>query len=213
MSADERSPDADLGEDVPTAEVAAALDVGHRAGWDFSEHDGEPRLAYHLRRIDGVIGITEAALLAFFVAALIAVGAFQAITGNVFGKTFNGTNEVIRYSVFCIAMTGSALAAQRKRLISMDVLSRLLSSKARAVLRIVLAFFTVAMCLLLAHGAWQVYLVARGEDYELVPKAISIFFFPAGAVLIAFHITVHAVIDALHLWAGHAAPEPPAPTH
>lgn len=210
MSASENISDAD---EVPTAEVAAALDVGHAPGWDFTERPGEPRIALYLRRFDGALGIAEAAMLAAFVAALIGVGAFQAVTGNLFGKTFTGTNEIIRYSVFCIAMSGSALAAQRKRLISMDVLSRLLSVKARTILRIALAFFTVSMCLLLAHSAWDVYLVARGEDYQIVPKAVSLFFLPAGAVLIGVHVGIHAAIDAIHLWSGHQAAEPPPTGH
>jgi len=200
-------------DEVATAEVAAALDLGHAPAWDFGERPGEPRIALHLRRIDATLGIAEAGLLALFVTALIAVGAFQAITGNLFGKTFTGTNEVIRYSVFCIAMTGSALAAQRKRLISMDVLSRLLSVKARAVLRIVLACFTVAMCALLAYSAWDVYLVARGEDYQVIPKTVSLFFLPGGAALIGLHITLHAAIDAIHLWSGHEAAEPEPSGH
>lgn len=200
-------------DDAPTAEVSAALDLGHGGGWNFERRPGEPSAAYQLRRLDNAIGLAEAVLLCLFVAALISVAAFQAITGNLFGKTYSGTNEIIRYSVFCIAMTGSALAAQRKRLISMDIFSRLLSAKARATLRVALALFTVAMCVLLVRGSWNVYLVARGEDHLVIPKALSVFFLPAGATLIGFHIAVHAVIDALYLLTGATAPEPRAGAH
>ena len=60
--------------------------------------------------------------------------------------------DVLRYSVFFIAMTGAALSAHTNQLIPMDFVARSLSRVNRVRLRVLLSAFTVTICYLLVKG-------------------------------------------------------------
>jgi TRAP-type C4-dicarboxylate transport system permease small subunit len=166
-----------------------------------------------LRTIDGAIGVVEHAIVAFTLGALILVGAASAVASNFFQHSIVWSFEAIRYSVFFIAMFGAALAAQSGKLISMDIVSRLVRPRVRAYLRFLTGVFTLAMCWFLVKGGWMLHESFAGETtYELIKPSIGVLALPIGAGLIAFHVFVRMIIDGLYLKAGVELPEDAAPS-
>jgi TRAP-type transport system small permease protein len=175
-----------------------------------SEPDGPPAGAISvLRAVDRAIGHVEVAALVFFLVTLIGVASAQAVAHKVFGTSWDWSFEIIRYSVFFIAMTGAALAAHNQRLIAMDVISRLLSPRARAHVRLVLRTFTLGACAFLVYGGYlvQAKIAAEPANYELLSDAHAAWALPVGAALIGLHVALHLVIDVAYLVEGSLPPE------
>lgn len=199
-------------------EVAADA-VGSPAAIDenppFPPRD-EPAPVGLLRKLDAGIGLLEQIALCGFLLALIGSGLVSAIAGNVFAKSIDWTAEVIRYSVFYIAMIGAALCAQKARMMSMDVLTRLMTSRQKAVTRVVTGFGVVFICVLLVMGG--LHLLRETEKfahpYDFISPEIGKLALPVGAGLIAFHYVLHLLIDLRYFAAGRIAPEAPeGPAH
>lgn len=173
------------------------------------EAESAPPLVQLLRRINGAVGFLEQVALAVLLLVLIGVGTTQALTDQIANKTFAWSAEVIRYTVFYIAMFGAALASQQLRMISMDVLTRLFGPRGKAVLRIATGVMVISVCLLLVLGG----LDARestaklSSNYELISPATGLLALPLGAALIAFHFALHAIMDATYLFLGITPPE------
>ena len=161
-----------------------------------------------LLKVDRGVGLAEQSLLVLLLGTLICIGAYQAIGRNFFNKSPVWTFEALRYSVFFIAMTGAALSAHTKQVIRMDVLTRLLSPKGRAIARIITTVFTIFICFLLAYAGLKLRGALLDEkDYELVRPATGVLAVPIGAMLIAFHLLVQAVVFGATLARGEIPKE------
>ena len=171
----------------------------------------EPAPVGLLRRLDAGIGLVEQIALCGFLVALIGSGLVSAIAGNVFSTSVSWTAEVIRYSVFYIAMIGAALCAQKARMMSMDVLTRLMTSKQKAMARVLTGMFVVFICALLVMGG--LHLLKETEKvvhtYDFINPDIGKLALPIGAGLIALHYVLHLLIDIRYFAAGRIAPEAP----
>ena len=78
------------------------------AGADTPEPTSDdPPWLLALLKIDRGVGLFEQGLLVALLAGLIAIGAFQAIGRNFFNTSPIWSFELLRYSVFFIAMTGA----------------------------------------------------------------------------------------------------------
>jgi TRAP-type C4-dicarboxylate transport system permease small subunit len=169
----------------------------------------EPAVARGLTWIDrGVAKVEEGVLLVALV-ALILAGAYQAIATNLLSRGDAWPFEVIRYCVFTIAMFGGAYASQRGQQIGIDVLTRLLPARPKALAHIVIALFVVGICAVLFVEGLDVreQSLAGGDHFEVIPPSIGLLAFPAGVALIGLHFLVQAVVKASYLAAGL---EPPA---
>lgn len=162
-----------------------------------------PPLARALARFDRALGLLEQAALAALLVLIVAVAAATVLT------SLPWADELIRYGVFAMAMLGGAFATHHQRLMSVDVLSRTLSARARAILRLVLAAFTIAMTAVLFDGGLQIVTLQReapqsGHLSTIYPALLI----PVGMGLIAAHLVLQAVIELSYLAAGRLAPEP-----
>ena len=137
-----------------------------------------------LHAIDQAFGTAEQVLLVGLLGVLIGMGASTAI-GTQLGTSWSWSEEIIRYSVFFIAMAGAALSAQTKQLIAMDFVTRLLPANRRAALRLVLRTFTMTVCVLLVIAAW-VLPGSRSETYHVIPPKVGLLAIPIGAASSAF---------------------------
>jgi len=172
-----------------------------------------PALVKTLRKVDGYIGVGELALLCLFLVIMIGSGVWE--TYAFFTKTNEAKPaELIKFSVFFGALTGAALAAQRGQMISMDIISRLLSPKTRAWVRVVTTIFTVAMCFYMVKKGWQVYDVKAAEagkkgaeHYYYFNQAHGALAVALAGVMLAFHFTLHTVVDVAYLATGKVPPE------
>jgi TRAP-type C4-dicarboxylate transport system permease small subunit len=180
-----------------------------------SPREEEPTSVLLLRRVDQAVGLAETALLVVWLVALVGVGVFQLVASHLFDKNETWPYELVRYSVFFIAMTAAALAAQRQRMIHMDVVTRMLSPRTRAVLRILTGLFVIAICLLLFQAGMDLRATesAQSQNYAYIPASTGYLALPIGAALIGFHFAIHALIEVLYLAGGKVAPEPETGVH
>jgi TRAP-type C4-dicarboxylate transport system permease small subunit len=157
----------------------------------------EPAAAKLLSRLDRGVAKGEEFVLIAALIVLIAAGAGQALANHVLGSSAPFFRDYIRFPVFIIAMIGAAYAAQRGQQIGIDILSRVLPARPKAMVQIVISLFVAAMCAVLVVEGYK---VAHGEPFGYMAL-------PIGAGLIAFHYLVQAVIIVSYLAVGA---EPPA---
>jgi TRAP-type C4-dicarboxylate transport system permease small subunit len=168
----------------------------------------DPAWVRALLRVDRALGVGERVLVGLFLATLIGVGAYQAVGRNFFQHSPGWSFELLRYLVFFIALTGGALAAQGRQIINMDVLTRVLSPRGRAIANLATGAFTVAACVFLAYAGWRLRQGALLEERgELIRPATGVLALPIAALLMAFHV----LVQNLQLAAMLARGEPPAP--
>lgn len=177
--------------------------------------EGEPGGARALRQLNDWLGRIETGALVLMLALLVGTGVYQTAAAHFFNKNETWPYEIIRYSVFFIAMTGAALASARSRMINMDVVTRLLQPKTRAALRVATALFAVAVCFILFKGGMDMRDTAAGrnEAYDYISPSNGLLALPIGAILIGLHFLLHAVIDILWLAGGKVPPEPEHAVH
>lgn len=162
-----------------------------------------PPVARALVRFDKALGLVEQAALAALLVIIVVVAAATVLT------PLPWADELIRYGVFAMAMLGGAFATHHQRLMSVDVLSRKLSARARAVLRVALAAFTVAMTAVLFDGGLQIVSLQRDAPQTgHIPTLFPALLIPVGMALIATHLVLQAAIELDYLRAGRLAPEP-----
>jgi TRAP-type C4-dicarboxylate transport system permease small subunit len=168
-----------------------------------STKSADPPWVLALLGIDRVVGLLEQAALVLLLGGLIFIGAYQAIGRNFFNHSNAWSFEVLRYSVFFIAMTGAALSAHTKQIIRMDVMTRVLSPRGRAYVRLLTAVFTVGICWLLFQAGLNLRDVLLDErDFALIPPSIGVLAIPGGALLIAFHVTIQQVVTVTRMARG-----------
>lgn len=173
----------------------------------------EPDSVQMIRKVDSSIGVLEHIVVAGFLAMLVGVAVFQVVASKFFGYRQAWSSELIQYSVFLIAMSGAALAAQTDQMISMDFVTRMVKPRSRLILRIVTRVFTIAMCGFLMYGG----LWAREHGYRDAGETVInirtvILALPLGAGLMAFHQLMHGLIDVIYLVRGETPPEPEEPS-
>ena len=156
-----------------------------------------PALVGVLTRLDRGVAKGEEAILVIALVVLILAGASQAIANHVFGSSAPYFRDYIRFPVFIIAMIGAAYASYRGQQIGIDVLSRVLPPRPKAIAHVVIALFVSAMCAVLVVEGYD---IAKAEQLGYMAL-------PVGAALIAFHYLVQATIILSYLARGL---EPPA---
>lgn len=162
-----------------------------------------PPLARVLARCDRWLGLAEQAALGALLVTIVLIAAATALT------SLPWADELIRYGVFAMAMLGGAFATHHQRLMSVDVLSRMLSARARALLRLMLAAFTLAMTAVLFDGGVQIVGLQREAPQSgHIPTLVPALLIPVGMALIAIHLVLQAAIELSYLRAGRLAPEP-----
>jgi TRAP-type C4-dicarboxylate transport system permease small subunit len=166
-----------------------------------------------IRKVDSSIGVLEQIVVTGFLAMLVIVAVFQVVAAKFFDYREAWSSELIQYSVFLIAMSGAALAAQTDQMISMDFVTRSVKPKVKLILRIVTRIFTIIMCGFLVYGGWW----AREKGYRdsgesVVNVRTVILALPFGAGLMAFHQLMHGLIDVIYLGRGETPPEPEEPS-
>lgn len=160
----------------------------------------EPAIAGLLSRIDRGVARGEELVLVLSLVVLILAGAAQAISNHVLDSSASYLRDYIRFPVFIIAMIGAAYASHRGQQIGIDVLSRLLAPRPKALAQLVIAVFVIGICAVLVVEGYD---VAKGE-------ALGYMALPVGAALIAFHYLIQAAIIVSYLAVGA---EPPQSEH
>jgi TRAP-type C4-dicarboxylate transport system permease small subunit len=117
-------------------------------------------------RLEGTfkfLGFVEIGVLALLLAALVVFGCLQIVLRNFFDRGILWADPLMRHIVLWIGCLGGALATTRMRHISIDVLTRFLPGRARAVRDRAVYLATAAASLALGLAALK--LVADEKAY------------------------------------------------
>jgi TRAP-type transport system small permease protein len=175
----------------------------------------EPALAARIRRIDDGIGRAETAALIVFIVMLIGVAVYQVIADKLFDSRPTWPYEIVRFSVFFVAMAGASLAAQRKGMFHMDLVTRKFSPRGRSILRIATAVLVAILCLLVINTALtlRANTFQTKEAHEYISNADGYLALILGMGLISLHFVLHAAIEVVYLASGKIPPDPPHGGH
>jgi len=174
----------------------------------------EPDAALALRRFNDLLGNLETGLIVLLVVVLVGGAVYQVLAG-LFDHRETWPYELIRYSVFFVAMSGAALAAQRQGMFHMDLVTRMFPPRMRSWLRIMTAVLAVAMCILVMRSGLDLRRGAHelNEDYEVISTGHGYLAMVVAFGLIAVHYALHAAIEVVYLANRRLPPEPPHGGH
>jgi TRAP-type C4-dicarboxylate transport system permease small subunit len=175
----------------------------------------EPAAAARLRRVDELVGHVELAAVGLSMAMLIITAVTQVLMDKVGDHRPTWPYELIRNGVFFVAMSGAALAAQRKGMFNMDLVTRKLSRRVRAYVRVFSAVLVAILCALVVRSAVELRAntFEVKEAHEYISHGHAYLALIGGASLIAFHFVVHAIIEITYLAGGQIPPDPPHGGH
>jgi TRAP-type C4-dicarboxylate transport system permease small subunit len=162
-----------------------------------------------LRRIDKYLGAVEQIVLVTILAIVVVIAASHALLDRIAHYQISFKDDVIRGGTFAIAMLGGAFATHQARHLSMDLISRRMSARARLFLKVALALFTIAIVVLLVRAGFHTIAVEETvphEDKLITPLRIA-WLIPIGGALIIIHTLLHTIIDLDYIVRRKTPPE------
>lgn len=106
----------------------------------------------------------ENTVLVILLVTMMVLATSQIVLRNFFGAGFVWADELLRLMVLWLALAGSVAAARADKQISINVLSRFLPARGKAVMRVVANLFTAVVCGLLAYHSGR--FLAASFEYE-----------------------------------------------
>jgi TRAP-type C4-dicarboxylate transport system permease small subunit len=104
-------------------------------------------------RIDSAIARVEWVLIVVLLSAMILVAFFQIILRNFFATGLSWGDPFVRYLVVWVGFVGAALATKEGKHIKIEVVSHLLSDRAKQYLQVFSHLFSAIICGLLTVAA------------------------------------------------------------
>jgi TRAP-type C4-dicarboxylate transport system permease small subunit len=190
---------------APAAPAAALL----TSDLDLSKHPAYPddgRVSRRARAIDNRLGRIEQVLLVALLATVVLTAAGHALLDRFVGFRLEFKDQVVRAGTFAMAMFGAAFATYQARHLSMDLVSRRLSPRARLFLKVILALFTIAIVVVLVRSGLHLAAREKHEEHLLSTHRIA-YLIPLGGALIIFHTILHAIIDVDYILRRKTPPE------
>lgn len=115
------------------------------------------------------LSLAEDTVLVTLLAAMIFVAAAQILLRNFFDMGLAWGDQALRIMVLWLGLAGAVVASRDNKHINIEVLSRFLPQRARAVSQGIVALFTVAICAVIAFHAGR--FVAL--DYRMGTMAVG----------------------------------------
>ena len=163
-------------------------------------------LARGVRRIDGWLGRAEQVVLVALLATVVLTAGGHALLDRFGLYRLEMKDEIVRAGTFAIALLGAAFASHQGRHLSMDLVSRRLSPRARLFLKVLLALFTIAIVVLVARSGLHLIDREKHEDHLLSTRRIALLI-PIGGALIIAHTILHTIIDVDYIVRRKTPPE------
>jgi TRAP-type C4-dicarboxylate transport system permease small subunit len=165
-------------------------------------------LARTVRQIDAWIGRGEQIVLVALLATVVLTAAGHVLLDRLADYPLRFKDDVIRGGTFAMAMLGAAFASHQARHLSMDLVSRRLSPRARLFLKVVIALFTIAIVLILVRSGFRLIDKERSLKSEHLLSSVAIaHLIPIGGGLIILHTVLHAIIDVDYIARRKTPPE------
>jgi TRAP-type C4-dicarboxylate transport system permease small subunit len=145
----------------------------------------------------------EDALLVALLSSLIGLGAYQIAMRNFGGGSPAWIEELVRIIVLWVAMTGAMAASRSANHITIDLVSRMVSPRARHFIAILAALFTVAVSSAIAYYCYDFVMI----EYEFGSKVLKgveawtvQLIMPVGFAVIAVRYLHHALDEAVAIF-------------
>ena len=104
-------------------------------------------------RILALLHRAEDILLALLLGTLVLLAPLQIVLRNFFDAGLSWADPFLRVLVLWVALFGALAASRQHKQIAVDVVSKFLSPRGRAILGIVTGLFTAVVCFLVAYHA------------------------------------------------------------
>ena len=157
-----------------------------------------------IRRLDGTLGRVEQIALVGLLSAIVLVAATAALLDKIAGVHIDFKDDVVHGGTFALAMLGTAFATQQARNLSMDLLSRRFSPRARLFLKVILGLFTMFIVAIVVRAAFTTIDNLEPSEVLISPRRIA-WMIPIGGGLIILHCLLHLIIDVDYI-ARHKTP-------
>lgn len=215
---DDEDDNDDVVDEVPPTRKREALPEEEKAPAEgASELDMHAPLTYPddgpisgtVRKIDNYVGMGEQIILVSILAFVVLTAATHALTDRFFHYHVPFKDDVIRAGTFAIAMLAGAFASHQMKHLSMDLISRRLSPRARLFLKVFLALFVIFIVALLIRSGFHNIENEKqfaAED-KLITRVRIAWLIPIGGFLIIFHTLLHAIIDVDYIVRRKTPPE------
>ena len=201
--ADQSAHEAKPAEEEPPAR-ASHLDLGGVLAYP----DDGP-LSRIVRRLDNRLGLAEQVVLVALLACVVLTAAGHALLDRFAHIQLSFKDDVIRGGTFAMAMLGAAFASHQARHLSMDLVSRRLSARARLFLKVILALFVIGIVALFIRSGFHIIAQERtfkAEDHLISSVRIA-YLIPLGGALIILHTILHTIIDVDYIVRRKTPPE------
>jgi TRAP-type C4-dicarboxylate transport system permease small subunit len=153
----------------------------------------------------------EEAVLSLLLVAMILLACLQIFLRDFFATGLTWVDPLLRYMVLWVGLLGAAVATRLDKHISIDIVSHLVPARFLRWLRVVIHFFSMAVCLVLTYAA--VVFVHDEATYGGGQSILGLdswqlnMVFPIAFGLMALRFLVTAVSRVLHnLQAGSLQP-------
>ena len=112
-----------------------------------ASRDGTPRLLAFVHRAEDV-------LLALVLGTIVVLAPLQIFRRNFFDEGWIWADPFLRVLVLWVAMLGALAASRQDRQIAVDVVSKFLSPRSKAIVGILTGCFTAFVCSVVAYHSW-----------------------------------------------------------
>lgn len=149
-----------------------------------------------LKRFFGFLGLLEIGILALLLATLVSLGCLQIVLRNFFHQGIIWADPMMRHIVLWLGCLGGAYATTKMRHIGIDVLTRFLPKKARAVRDRVVYLATAGVAVMLGFAALKLVLEEKSfgeKDFLNIYTWLLQVILPAAFLLIAYRCLVNTI--------------------
>ncbi len=151
-----------------------------------------------LKLLDSSLTRVEGWLLILLLGVMVLLAFVQVVLRNVFQEGFIWADILLRHLVLWLGFLGAAVATSEERHITIDALTRFLSTRVRRGVLAVTQVFAAAVCLVLANAAVtfvQNDIEFGSTVYAEIPSWYSQIIIPVGFAVIALHFLIRAALN------------------
>lgn len=153
----------------------------------------------------GALHRFEEAVLALLLGAMIVLASLQILLRGALGSGIGWVDPLLRVMVLWVGLLGAVTASREGRQITVDVLSRLLSGRARAAVGVVTSLFTAGVAGVVAYHATR-FVASEREFASAAFSGIPAWWLesviPIAFVAVTLRYLGHAALDGLALLRG-----------
>lgn len=136
-----------------------------------------------IEKLNGIVAQLETFILILLLSVMVLLGFFQVILRDFFSYGFTWTDELLRNLVLWSALMGGSLATKAGRHINIDIITRTLHGRSRAMAEVLVDSASTVVCLLLLKASLD--FVQMEREF---PQASMFFDMPVWAFEVIFPV-------------------------